>query len=268
MTSSGRTLVLGASGFVGRELRARLGAVGTATHAREDLLALDATRPSELSSILRATEAELVVNCIGLADVDRAEREPALAESLNHAVVSSLVSLQREIGFLFVHISTDYVFDGTQGMYRESDPTTPVNEYGRSKLRGEIAASTLDDALVLRISSPFGAGYGDRRTQFFRHVAQSLGEAKPVLALTDQRVTATYLPDLARAIETLVRRGARGLVHVGSLEPMSRFEFAHRVAETMGADSQLVHPCVREEMRGWTAPRPADTTLDVRLSPD
>lgn len=261
-----RALVLGGSGFVGRELVSYLGCPGTASVEREGFLAVDATRIEPLRSRLQEVRPEVVVNCVGLADVDRAEREPALADSLNRLVVENLVEAQRSQPFRLVLISTDYVFDGEQGGYRESAPVRPINEYGRSKLAGERAGLRSASTLVLRISSPFGQGFGARKPQFFRYVADSLRSGKPVRALTDQRVTATYLPDLGRAIRTLLDLDVRGVVHIGSADPLTRFEFARAVARAVGVDPGLVNPGLRTDMTQWTAPRPADTSLDVGLS--
>jgi len=266
VTAVDRVLVLGGSGFVGQELLGHLGGTGTASAPREGFRVVDATQSDRLREFLEAERPEVVVNCVGLADVDRAEREPTVADSLNRGVVEHLVRAQRSVPFRLVHISTDYVFDGERGAYRESDPVHPVNEYGRSKLAGELSALASSTALILRISSPYGRGFGARKTQFFRYVADSLRAGKPVKALTDQRVTATYLPDLARAIPTLLARRAQGVVHIGSDDPLTRFEFAQRIAHEVGADASLVRPGVRSDMTQWVAVRPKDTTLDVGLS--
>ena len=265
MTSE-ETLVLGGSGFVGRELVDQLACRGTSSHPQEGFLTVDATRISDLRAQLLHLAPKVLINCVGLADVDRAEREPSLATALNETVVVNLVELQQEIPFRLVHISTDYVFDGQRGMYREDDSVNPVNEYGRSKLAGERAAQRSDSALVVRISSPFGKGFGARKPQFFRYVTDTLRSGKTVKALTDQRVTATFLPDLARAIETLLQQEARGIVHVASENPLSRFEFARQIAGIVGADLHLVVGARVTDMTQWTAQRPADTTLDVGLS--
>jgi len=266
VTTVERTLVLGGSGFVGRELMVYLGCLGSATTSREGFLQVDATKSGELRNQLNSVKPEVVINCVGLADVDRSEREPALADTLNHLVVENLVAAQRAVPFRLVQISTDYVFDGERGGYREADPVHPINEYGRSKLAGEQALHESEWALVVRIAAPYGKGYGARKPQFFRYVADSLKAGKPVKALTDQRVTATYLPDLARAIPSLLARGVRGIVHVGSDEPLTRFEFAQRIAGTVGADPVLVNPGLRKDMTQWTATRPTDTSMDVQLS--
>lgn len=85
-------------------------------------------------------------------------------------------------------------------------------------------------------------------------------------ALTDQRVTATYLPDLVRAVRTLTERNVTGVVHVGSQDPLTRFEFAQLVAKVTDTDCALVQPATRAEMTQWVARRPADTTLNVEFS--
>ena len=262
----GRTLILGGSGFIGRELLAHLGGIGTSRVEREGFVSLDATDVHQLRSRIRELEPRIVINCIGLADVDRAETDPTLADTLNRGVVENIMDVQRSEPFRLVQISTDYVFDGLRGAYRESDPAHPINEYGRSKLAGERSGLRSSSALVLRISSPYGKGFGARKLQFFRYVADALRTGKPVKALTDQKVTATYLPDLARAIPTLVDQGAEGIVHVGSTEALTRFEFAREIARVVRADPGLVNPGIRTDMAQWTAPRPADTSLDVGRS--
>jgi len=261
-----RVLVLGASGFVGRELWDHFGGPATSGTHREGYLPVDATDLGDLREKVAPVRPSVLINCAGLADVDRAEREPAIAESLNRTVVENLVRLQPEVGYRLVHISTDYVFDGTKGSYRETDPVNPINEYGRSKLRGEEVALHLPGSLVARISSPYGHGSASRKPQFFRYVTDALRSGRPVNALTDQRVTATFLPDLASGIEALLQGSTTGVVHLGSTEPLTRFEFALKVARVIGADPALVTGGLRSDMTQWTAPRPGDTSLNVELS--
>jgi dTDP-4-dehydrorhamnose reductase len=262
----GSTIVLGGSGFVGRELTAELHCPGTSLTGIEGFPSLDATRFEELRDGIKPFEPEILINCVGLADVDRAEREPEVADALNRRVVDNLIRLEEEVGFRLVHISTDYVFDGSKGGYREGDTTNPINEYGRSKLRGEQAALRSPASLVIRISSPFGKGFGARKPQFFRYVTDALRSGRPVKALVDQRVTATFLPDLARAIGILTREEASGVFHVGSRDSLTRFEFAQAIARTIAADPTLVTPGLRSDMGQWTARRPNDTSLDVARS--
>ena len=167
MTSMDGMVVLGGSGFVGRELTEYFGCAATTVNGRDGLINVDATRVEDLRTKLGPLAPTILVNCVGLADVDLAEREPGLADSLNRGIVENLVRVQSEIGFRLVHISTDYVFDGSRGGYRETDEVGPINEYGRSKLRGEEAALQSAGSLVIRISSPFGRGQGPGSLSFF-----------------------------------------------------------------------------------------------------
>lgn len=261
-----RVLVLGGSGFVGRELCDHFGGPAVSRSPREGYISVDATDFEDLRAVVTPIHPEVLINCVGLADVDRAQRDPTLAELLNHRVVENLIRVQPEIGFRLVHISTDYVFDGEKGDYRETDAVRPINEYGRSKLKGEQAALRSETAMVVRISSPYGRGFGARKSQFFRYVTDTLRAGRPVKALTDQRVTATFLPDLASGVETMIRQSVSGVVHLGSVEPLTRFEFAQKVARVVGADPALVVRGSRSEMTQWAAPRPNDTSLNVDRS--
>ena len=261
-----RTLVLGGSGFVGQELVRGLRCRSASFSGGGGSLQVDATNLQSLSSLIDREDPRVLVNCVGLADVDAAERDEALATLLNATVVENLAAAQARQGFRLVHISTDYVFDGTSGDYHEEDPPHPVNVYGRTKLQGEEIARKVPHALILRISSPYGEGFGARKVQFFRYVVDSLRAGKRVRALTDQRITPTYLPDLARATERLITDEAAGIFHIGTTQPWTRFAFASEIARIAGLDPALLAPATSAEMKNWVAKRPLDTTLNVERS--
>ena len=128
-----RVLVLGGSGFVGRELRDHFGGPAISGSPREGYLPVDATDLNDLRAKVTAARPEVLINCVGLADVDRAEGEPALADSLNRGVVENLVRLQPEVGSRLVQISTDYVFDGEKGSTGRRTPSArSTSTVGRS----------------------------------------------------------------------------------------------------------------------------------------
>jgi dTDP-4-dehydrorhamnose reductase len=261
-----QTLVLGGTGFVGRELVDTLHARGASLSGKDGSLQCDASDPTSLAALLDRERPRIVVNCVGLADVDKAENDEALAVLLNETVVRNLATQYGRRPFRLVHISTDYVFDGSKGNYREEDPTNPVNVYGRTKLKGEETAQRILGALILRISSPYGMGFGARKVQFFRYVVDSLRAGKRARALTDQRITPTYLPDLAQAVERLTGAGASGIFHIGASHPWTRYAFALEVARVAGQDPALVDAARSSEMTNWVAKRPLDTSLNVDKS--
>ncbi len=260
------TLVIGGTGFVGRELVQALHAGSASRSGSNGSLTADATDPADLARLLDREQPDLVVNCVGLADVDKAEKDEELATRLNVGVVENLAAAQRRLGFRLVHISTDYVFDGTRGNYREDDPTNPINVYGRTKVAGERAAEGVPGALILRISSPYGVGYGARKVQFFRYIVDSLRAGKRPRALTDQRLTPTFLPDLGQAVQQLRSAKASGLFHIGAARPVTRYEFATEIARVAGLDPGLVEAATSHEMTAWAARRPLDTSLNVEKS--
>ena len=262
---TGGFLVLGGGGFVGRELVNHFGCPGTNTTGNEGFIRCDATVAEELKSTIRRLRPRIVINCVGLADVDRAETEPDLAYALNEIVVKNIVSLAHEFRFGLVQISTDYVFDGSRSNYTENDATNPINTYGLTKLAGEIAAASESGTLIVRISTPFGKDRGRGKRQFFRFVIDMLREGREVKAVEDQFVTSTYLPDLAKAIDTLCERNCSGIYHVTGQDRMSRYEFARLVARAAGLDDGHITEASIKDMH-WRANRPPDTSLSVSKS--
>ncbi len=258
-------LVLGGGGFVGRELVNHFRCPGTNTTGSGGFIRCDATVAGDVKSVIEHLRPRFVINCVGLADVDRAEAEPQLAAGLNETAVKNIASVARDLHFKLVQISTDYVFDGSKGNYTENDATGPVNTYGMTKLAGEAAASQVRDSLIVRISTPYGEERGRRRRQFFSYVVDVLKESGEVKAVADQFVTSTYLPDLAGALDRLCHRGCSGIYHVTSRDRMSRYEFARLVAETSGLDVRLITMASTGGMR-WKARRPRDSSLSVAKS--
>jgi len=161
----------------------------------------DLTIPGTMRTALADVRPDLVVNAGAYTAVDKAESEEDLAHKVNAAGAGELAAQCHRLGIPLVHISTDYVFDGTKsGPYVEDDSTGPINAYGRSKLAGEIAvASGCAQHLILRTSwvySPFG-------TNFVRTMLR-LGAERPELRIVDDQVGCpTYAPHLARAILAL-----------------------------------------------------------------
>lgn len=159
---------------------------------------LDLTIPGTLRTAIADAEPDVVVNAAAYTAVDKAESEEALAHKVNGSGAGELAAVCARAGVSLVHISTDYVFDGeSPRAYVESDPTAPINAYGRSKLAGEIAvAAACPRHVILRTSwiySPFG-------TNFVRTMLRLGAERETLGVVDDQRGCPTYAPHLADAI--------------------------------------------------------------------
>jgi dTDP-4-dehydrorhamnose reductase len=262
MIYSLRVLVIGCSGQLGAALIKMLRdldfeVIGTYNTSRVDeCRRLDITNPLAVQDLFFKFEPQVVINAAAFTDVDGCEVDVNACYRVNAEAVGVIVRAVRAIGAYFVHVSTDYVFDGERGMYGEEDLPRPVNFYGLSKLVGEAYALSYEKSLVVRTSGVFSAS----KRNFPRLVVESLRSGKEVRAVSDTYYSPIHASTLASAIVELMERRALGIVHVAGRR-MSRYELALRIADAIGADRKLVVPVERERM-SWRAKRPADSSLD------
>lgn len=252
-----RTLLLGASGMLGRDLAAAApDAIQLHVCSRHEIDVRDAPM---LAATLDRLAPDLVVNATGYTAVDRAESEREQAFAINANAVGTLAEKCATRGIILVHFSTDYVFDGSSPRpYRENDPANPLNAYGESKLAGEEALlSSGAPALLLRTQWLFGL---DGRC-FPRAMAERALRRELTRVVNDQRGRPTSTSDLARATWELVMRRELGIFHVSNGgEEASWFEVARQVFAHYGVP-ELVVPCTTTEFR-QIARRPAYSALD------
>jgi len=253
-----RLLVFGGTGLVGRAVAAEGARRGWAVAAlgRADA---DVTDAAAVASALDAHRPGLVVNCAAFARVDDCEREEAAAARVNDLAVGQLAAACDARRTRWIHLSTDYVFDGRSAFdYSESAAPSPLSAYGRTKRGGELRALASPLALVVRTSAVFGAGGAN----FVDAIAARLRRGDGPLRVVDDQVTApTYAPFLARALADLGESAATGLVHYRNREPVSWFELARAVARGLASDLEIVPVPTAEFPR--PARRPARSVLAV-----
>src|SRR6266404_1033325 len=202
-----KLLVLGAGGQVGRELCRREWPAGyrLAAFDRGDI---DITREDSIAAGMRRERPDMVINAAAYTAVDRAESEPAAAWAVNCTGPAQLAAACREAAVPLIHISTDYVFDGSKhGPYREDDPVNPLGVYGRSKEAGDRAVREgLPEHVIVRTAWVYSAqGHNFVRTML------RLAADRPVLrVVADQIGSPTSAADAAAAIATIVQRLAVG----------------------------------------------------------
>ncbi|MBL7032899.1 MAG: SDR family oxidoreductase [Candidatus Delongbacteria bacterium] len=217
---------------------------------------------SSLVDIIREEQPEQIVNCAAWTAVDLAESEREQCWRVNYEGVRNVISGAQLAGARLVHISTDYVFDGTAGPYREDAVPNPQSVYARSKLAGEnlLRGSNLAHCIIRTIVL-FGKGV-DVQRDFVAWLLQELQEGREVNIVHDQVGNVTYAPLLARAILQALRLRLDGILHVGSQDCLSRLEFAQLVARVYNLDQQLVKP-ISTEALGQQAARPLQGGLQV-----
>ena len=207
-----KILILGSQGQLGRCLYDQFSQTDydLIYHSRADTDIADLTETSEN---LIALNPDIVVNATAYTAVDLAETHESLAYQINHFAVDNLASQCEKLGSFLIHVSTDYVFDGTASRpYKEEDKTNPKSVYGASKLAGEIAIQRTDCRfLIIRTSWVFSE-YGNN---FFKTMLRLGAERETLSIVGDQIGCPTYAQDIASLIVDLIPRIEKGSVESG-----------------------------------------------------
>jgi dTDP-4-dehydrorhamnose reductase len=254
-------LLLGANGQLGSDLRKESGSdreLVSVTRAE-----LDFTDRRRVAEVLRQTRPEVIVNTAAFINVETSEVEVEAAFAVNAVAVRHLAIEADAIGACLVHISTDYVFDGTSSVpYPEGAPTGPLNVYGNSKLAGEFFVRALCRRhLIVRSSGLYGlAGSSGKGGNFVRTMLRLGKEKGEVSVVTDQVLTPTNTKDLAGMIWRLVDGGAQGVLHVTNSGSCTWNDFARAIFE-LSHMNVPVHPTDSASV-GSKARRPAYSVLD------
>jgi dTDP-4-dehydrorhamnose reductase len=256
-----KAAVIGSAGQLGVELLSELNRRGYQTIGW-DRNHLDITNSEQVASVLTPWDPEIVFNAAAYNQVDVAESEPHASFQVNALAVRHLALACRQLDALFVHFSTDYVFDGTAGRpYTESDATHPLGAYGVSKLSGELYAQAyLDAPLIVRTSGVFGpGGLRTPRGNFVEVMMRLARSGQPIRVVEDHVASPTYAPLLAAHTIDLVERGYTGVLHVGGGTPISWFHYAQEIFKVAGQTVEL-HPTSEREHR-TAARRPKFSAL-------
>lgn len=261
MDDPGRLLVTGAAGQLGRDVVIAGGKEGLDVVAA-DRSVIDLGDAASVLDGVRRIEPSVVVNAAAYTAVDACETNVADAHEVNEHGVRRLAEACCAVGAHLVHVSTDYVFDGSLDRpYTETDEPNPQSVYGRSKLAGEQAATDVlgDDATIVRTSWVCGE-HGNNMVKLVRRLGAAGG---PMAFVDDQRGRPTFTADLAPALLTLAAQRAGGVVHVTNAGAVSWFEFVGDILEVSGFDRSLVSPITTAELDPpRPAPRPANSVLD------
>lgn len=265
-----RLLVTGASGLLGANMvLAAIGRCRVAAHAYPaalramgfDSLASDLTLPGAVERLMDDVRPDWVVHCAAQADVDVCERDPGMAIRLNRDMAANVAREAAARGARLIHISTDAVFDGEAGAYREADSTGPVNAYGRSKLQAEQAVlQAHPQALIVRTN--FFTWPAPGRSGLAAWFLGRLEAGQECPGFTDARFNPLLASLLAAILLDLVAGKSAGVLHVAGGSCISKHEFGVRLAETFGFDPRLVR-AVSSDAGGLTATRGKNLCLNT-----
>lgn len=272
-----RILITGANGLLGQALVKRMSRFpeyDVLATSRSDTARfkggscgyapLDITKADDVKALFHDFAPNVVINCAAMTQVDRCDEERSACWNVNARAVQYLADQCQEHGARLVQVSTDFVFDGEDGPYREDARPNPVNYYGRSKLAGENAArgAGMSKWAIVRTILLYGTGHDLGRSNFVLWLLGELMNGNPVHIVTDQWRTPTYVDDLAVGIERLVHYEKTGIYHLSGRELMSIYDFALTIADVFGQDPSLIHPVTSDHF-DEAAPRPPRTGFIV-----
>jgi dTDP-4-dehydrorhamnose reductase len=214
---------------------------------------VDITDRQAVEQAFHEWQPDCVIHCAAVTNVDLCERDREIAKQVNTTSSAWLAELASRGGAKFAFLSSDYVFDGSDGPYDEDARVNPINYYGVTKAAAEqIICEHLPDALILRTTVLYSNG---RHNNFLKWVVTQLQMGAEVRAFTDQYGNPTWVDGLARAILDLIALDCQGIYHVAGPDWVNRYTFALQIATAFGLPAARICPVTAEQLP-QTAKRP------------
>lgn len=241
----------------------QLGSVSPNNYLATDVAELDITDAGAVLQTVKEQRIDVIVNCAAYTNVEKAEEDEPTADLLNHKAAAYLAAAAKETGATLIHVSTDYVFDGTAHTpYREDTAPSPLGAYGRTKLAGERAVMASGCRYLIFRTAWLYSEYGHN---FLKTMLRLTSERDTLQVVFDQIGTPTYAGDLALAIFSIIESeryaGNEGVYHFTDEGVCSWYDFARAIAEYAGNSACDIRPCHSDEFPS-KAVRPAYSVLD------
>lgn len=238
------SLVIGASGFIGNSLFNQIITlnedivIGTYfNNPGKDLIKLDMTSKPNLEYILKMNKPDAIYMPAFIPGVDYCESNEK-PNIFNKKGVKNVVELCKKKRIKLIFFSSDYIFDGKNGPYLETDEPNPLNKYGHAKLFCESLVQTLSDYLIIRTTVVYG--YNENSKNFLMTIVKKLKERIKIQVPMDQMGTPTYVEDLARISIKLNQFEKKGIYNVVGPDFCSRYIFALTIARILNLDKELI----------------------------
>ena len=261
-----RILITGAFGQLGHSLQSVLSkksnyelvCTGRKIKKSQEGIPLDIRNQVALKEIINSTAPDILINLAAMTNVDACELNPKLAGEIN---VAGLEHICDSFKGKIIHLSTDYVFDGTSGPYKEDDPLNPISIYGKTKLASEYILLEKDiKNLVIRGNVLYD--YSPHTSaSFLNWVVSSLKGNQEIKVVEDQFNNPTWTRSMSDIIELSIENDLEGIIHWGDSEHISRFEFAKLIAKKFSLNESLIKPVLTSELN-----QPARRPLQSGLS--
>lgn len=273
-----RLVVTGSNGLLGQTLVNLLDAKGYEVHALSRgkdrnitssnyiYYNIDLTGFPEVNNLLKKINPDFIINTAAMTHVDVCEDNKESCDLINVELVKHLAEVCKNIEAHLIHISTDFIFDGKDGLYKEDDAPNPLNYYGLSKLRSEeIVVNSNIDYTILRTILVYGYVKGMSRTNIVLWIRDAIINKKEVTIIDDQFRMPTLVDDLAEACLLVIQKKAKGIFNVSSNELLSIYDIAIEVANVFNLDKTYIKRVSTEELNQRAA-RPVKTGFDLTKS--
>ncbi|PIQ21977.1 MAG: dTDP-4-dehydrorhamnose reductase [Cytophagales bacterium CG18_big_fil_WC_8_21_14_2_50_42_9] len=226
-------------------------------------VSLDVTDEQQVDQVIQSEKPTHVIHTAAMTNVDECELNPAACWQLNVTAVQHLVNACEKYHCYFIHLSTDFIFDGAAGPYRETDKPNPISLYGKSKLAAEeIVQRSSDYWAILRTVLVYGIAHDYGRTNIVLWVKNSLEGKKTIQVVSDQFRTPTLVEDLAVGCWLAIVHNAQGIYHISGKEGLTPYEMALQVADYFQLDKTYIK---KVDASTFTQPakRPPRTGFDI-----
>jgi len=227
---------------------------------------IDITNSKKLVDLINSLKPHFIINCAAMTNVDECQKEKEKCDLINVEAVKILVNCARENNTHLIQISTDFIFDGNNGPYKEEDEPNPINYYGLSKLKSEdIIISSEIKYTILRTILVFGIVDNMSTNNIVLFVKKALENKQEVTMVDDQYRMPTFADDLAQACLLSIQNLANGVFHISSSELLSVYEMAIQIAKVFELDASLINRISTSQLN-QLAKRPPKTGFDLEKS--
>jgi dTDP-4-dehydrorhamnose reductase len=266
-----RLLITGASGLYGSKLAKMALEKGFEVYSTDiqqlsvygNFLKVDISDKQQVEDGFSKAKPDFVVHAATLTDVDKCETNKELAWKINVEGTKNILEASKKQGAFLIYISTDYVFSGDKGNYKETDKPDPINYYGLTKLKAEeLVQNTLDAYCIARPSVIYGSTPAAGKVNFVLWVIEKLRAGERIKIVDDQWNTPTLNTSLSEMTLDVIDQRLTGIFHLCGATRVDRLSFAKEIAEAFNLDESLIDP-VKSSDFTWPAKRPMDSSLDT-----
>lgn len=220
----------------------------------------DITNEKEVKESIGKENPDVIIHCAAMTNVDLCEDETELAYKVNGDGTGYLAKAANDIDAKIIYVSTDFVFDGQRGYYKEDEKVNPLGIYAKSKYDGEVQLEKYsDDWAIARVSVLYG---WHSRLNFTTWVIEQLRQKNEINIVTDQINSPTLADNAAEAIFKIAEKDKKGIFHTAGNDAINRFDFTKKIADAFDLDDSLINPTTSTQFV-QKAPRPRDSSLNV-----